>query len=246
MMNRQANQSWRTMTIMPLALALVALFLAVGNAQEAQVSKLSQYQGYTEPIYDQWVRTSQYVTVWDGTRLAVDIFRPARGGVPVETPLPVIWTHDRYQRAFIVQPSGRIITQLWGRPWLETMLLHGYVVGVVDVRGGGASYGTRTGEFSPEESQDGYDITEWFAAQPWCSGRIGMYGLSYLGITQYMAAGTLPPHLVALFPEMAMFGRWQCCRTTSRPLRGANPEFSANWTSRPAPSGTGSRPPCWG
>ena len=168
MMNRKEHECWRiTLT---LAAALVALFLVVGNAQEAQVSKLGQYKGYTEPIYDQWVRTSQYVTVWDGTRLAVDILRPARGGVPVEEPLPVIWTHDRYQRA-IISPMGNTITQLWGDPWLETMLLHGYVVGVVDVRGGGASYGTRTGEFSPEESQDAYDITEWFAAQPWNRGR---------------------------------------------------------------------------
>ena len=52
MMNRQANQSWRTMPT--LSLALVLWVLVVGNAQEAQVSKLGQYKGYTEPIYDQW------------------------------------------------------------------------------------------------------------------------------------------------------------------------------------------------
>ena len=203
MMNRQANQSWRTRP--RLSLALVLWVLVASHAQEAQVSELGQYQGYTEPIYDQWVRTSQYVTVWDGTRLAVDILRPARGGVPVEEPLPVIWTHDRYQRAITVQPSGRTITQVWGDPWLETLLRHGYVVGVVDVRGAGASYGTRTAELSPEESLDAYAITEWFAAQPWCTGRIGMYGRSYLGMTQFLAAGTHPPHLVALFPEMVGF-----------------------------------------
>ena len=73
------------------------------------------------------------------------------------------------------------------------------------MRGGGASFGMRRGPFTPEESQDAYDITEWFAAQPWCDGNIGMYGLSYLGITQYMAASTQPPHLKAIFPMMAMF-----------------------------------------
>jgi len=88
MMNRQANQSWRTLPT--LSIALVLWVLVARNAQEALVSELGQYKGYTEPIYDQWVRTSQYVTVWDGTRLAVDILRPARGGVPVEEPLPVI------------------------------------------------------------------------------------------------------------------------------------------------------------
>jgi putative CocE/NonD family hydrolase len=76
------------------------------------------------------------------------------------------------------------------------------------VRGGGASFGTRQGEFTPVEAQDAYDITEWFAAQPWSTGNIGMYGLSYLGITQYFAASTMPPHLRAIFPMMAMFDEY--------------------------------------
>jgi putative CocE/NonD family hydrolase len=150
------------------------------------------------------VRSSQYVAVRDGTKLAVDIFRPTENGVPVEDPLPVIWTHERYQRA-LIGSSGNVLTQVWKLPWLETLLRYGYVVAAVDVRGGGASYGTRNGPFAPEEAQDAYDITEWFAAQPWCNGRVGMYGRSYLGITQYFAASTAPPHLVAIFPEMAMF-----------------------------------------
>jgi putative CocE/NonD family hydrolase len=201
-MKRQINKGW---WVMVLLLSLCLLIPVVGNAQEDLVSRLGQYQGYSEPIYNRWVRTSQYVTVRDGTKLAVDIFRPANSsGTPVEEPLPVIWTHDRYQRAFIGF-NGNIITQLWGEPWLETVLRHGYVIGVVDVRGGGASYGTRAGPFTHEETQDAYDITEWFAAQSWSNGKIGMYGRSYLGITQYFAASAAPPHLVAIFPEMAMF-----------------------------------------
>jgi putative CocE/NonD family hydrolase len=91
------------------------------------------------------------------------------------------------------------------QPWLQTVLKHGYVIVSVDVRGGGASYGTYQGTFSPEETRDAYDITEWLAVQPWSNGNIGMYGRSYLGITQYMAASTAPPHLKVIFPEMAMF-----------------------------------------
>jgi len=191
--------------ILLLVAALILLIQIEANAQEGNVSELGRYEGYSEPIYSGWVRTSQYVTVRDGTKLAVDIFRPVdSSGKPVEDPLPVIWTHDRYRRAFTVS-SGNIITQLSEDPWLGTMLRHGYVVGVVDVRGGGASYGTRIGPFSHEETQDAYDITEWFAAQSWSNGMIGMYGRSYLGITQYFAASTAPPHLVAIFPEMSMF-----------------------------------------
>lgn len=154
-------------------------------------------------MYEEWVRFSQYVPVRDGTRLAVDIIRPAKEGKPVEEPLPVIWTHHRYHRAHVME-DGTVRTALDSR-WLQTVLKHGYVVAAVDVRGGGASFGNRQGPFTPEENQDAYDITEWLASQPWCSGKVGMYGRSYLGITQYMAASTSPPHLVAIFPEMALF-----------------------------------------
>ena len=108
-MKRQTNKDWQ---VMVLFLSLCLLIPVVGNAQEDLVPQLGQYQGYSGPIYNRWVRTSQYVTVRDGTKLAVDIFRPANSsGTPVEEPLPVIWTHDRYQRAFIGF-NGNIITQL--------------------------------------------------------------------------------------------------------------------------------------
>lgn len=187
-----------------LGTALLLLSQAGGKAQEdVRVSKLGQYRGYSQPIYSEWVRTSEYVAVRDGTKLAVDIFRPAKNRVPVGEPLPVLWTHHRYHRADLRE--GRLITELEQSPWLQTILTHGYVIGVVDVRGGGASMGTRQGELTREEARDAYDITEWFARQPWCNGRIGMYGRSYLGIAQYMAASADPPHLVAIFPQMAVF-----------------------------------------
>jgi hypothetical protein len=133
----------------------------------------------------------------DGTKLAAIILRPARDGEPVKTPLPVIWTHNRYHREGILA---------W--PWLRTVLSYGYIIVSVDVRGSGASFGTFRGPFSPEETCDAYDITEWLAAQPWSNGKIGMYGRSYLGITQFMAASAAPPHLRAIFPEMAEFDHY--------------------------------------
>jgi putative CocE/NonD family hydrolase len=56
-----------------------------------------------------------------------------------------------------------------------------------------------------EEARDAYEITEWLAAQPWSTGKIGMMGRSYLGITQLFAASEAPPHLTAIFPEMVVF-----------------------------------------
>jgi|GEM_PF-2467532 len=80
----------------------------------------------------------------------------------------------------------------------------------VDIRGCGASFGTWQGLFTEAETRDAYDITEWLAAQPWCDGQIGMFGGSYPGITQYMAAGTQQPHLRAIVPQMALFDLYDC------------------------------------
>jgi uncharacterized protein len=189
--------------------SLAALGLAVWGAAPSQiappaakVSAFGKYSGYSEPVYDGWVRSSRYVTVRDGTRLAVDLFRPTRGGKVAEERLPVVWTHNRYRCAF--KDEGKVITILDVFEWLQDVLRHGYVVACVDTRGGGASFGRFAGMFSSKETRDAYDVTEWLAAQSWSNGKIGMYGRSYLGITQYMAAGQKPPHLVALFPEVAV------------------------------------------
>jgi len=191
--------------VVSLACAIAIPVLAPAAAQSPdRVSRFGEYQGYSEPLYDEWVRVSQYVPVRDGTRLAVDIFRPAVDGTPVDDPLPVIWTFHRYHRAR-VDRAGKLTTILDQAPELEMMLRYGYVVAAADVRGGGASFGTRDGEFTRQEALDAYDLTVWFAAQPWSNGKIGMYGLSYLAITQYTAASTQPPHLEAIFPMMAMF-----------------------------------------
>ncbi len=168
----------------------------------ARISVFGKYSGYSEALYDGWVRSSRYVTARDGTRLAVDVFRPSRAGKVAEEKLPVVWTDNRYRRAFL--DEGKLITAVEMFPWLEDVLHHGYVVAAADVRGSGASFGTFEGMFTLEEARDAYDVTEWLAAQPWSNGKVGMYGRSYLAITQYMAAGQQPPHLKAIFPEMAV------------------------------------------
>ncbi len=167
------------------------------NTPEERLSQPGKYEGYSQPLYDGRVSSSQYITMRDGTKLAALILRPAQDGKTVSTPLPVIWTHSRYHREGIFN---------W--PYLQTLLKYGYVLVSVDIRGTGASFGTYQGLFSPEETRDAYDITEWLAVQPWSDGNIGMFGRSYWGITQFMAASTAPPHLKAIFPEMAEFDHY--------------------------------------
>ena len=168
-----------------------------------KISALGAYQGYSLPIYDGWQRLSQYVQARDGIRLAVDWFRPTLRGELHPGPLPLIWTHTAYQRSNIT--GAKLYTVLEQYPMLIECIRHGYIVGCTDARGMGASFGAPHGPWTPEEARDAYDITEWFAAQAWCDGNIGMMQHSYLGITQYFAAAESPPHLKAIFPEVASF-----------------------------------------
>ncbi len=190
---------------------LLLLCLPTGIGAEERVSKPGQYQGYSEAAFDGWNRTSRYISMRDGTKIAVDIFRPTSQGTLHADPLPVVWEHRRYQRASI-DPSGRILSQL-DRPDhpMRKLPPHGYIFAVADVRGSGASFGSRVDPTPSQESLDAYDITEWLAGQPWCSGRVGMYGISYAGSAQFMAASVQPPHLKAIFPEMAMFDLYDLC-----------------------------------
>ena len=171
-------------------------------------SSLGRYASPHAERFEDAKRTSYHVAMRDGIELAIDIFHPTTDGVAVTEPLPALWTHTRYQRASISRDGSIFSTVENWDDWLFPVIASGYVVIVVDVRGGGASFGVNTGQYSPQETNDAYDMTEWIAAQSWCDGKVGMYGRSYLGITQYFAAATRPPHLVTIFPEMASFDHY--------------------------------------
>ncbi len=116
----------------------------------------------------------------DGVALAADIYRPQADGK-----FPVLLQRTPYNRAGSAGEASRLASQ-------------GYVVIIQDTRGRFDS----EGEFYPfrYESQDGYDTVEWAAALPYSNGQVGMYGGSYVGATQMLAAIAAPPHLVAVFP----------------------------------------------
>jgi hypothetical protein len=78
---------------------------------------------------------------------------------------------------------------------------HGYVYVLVDVRGRGNS----GGEFWPfeNEGRDGYDVVEWLAKQPYCNGKVTMWGGSYAGFDQWTVLKEFPPHLATIVPAAA-------------------------------------------
>src|SRR5437667_12432458 len=78
---------------------------------------------------------------------------------------------------------------------------NGFAFALVDVRGRGIS----AGDFEPfaNEARDGHDVVEWFAKQPFCDGKVAMWGGSYAGFDQWATAKELPPHLVTIVPAAA-------------------------------------------
>jgi putative CocE/NonD family hydrolase len=171
-------------------------------------SRFGKYVGYSEPLYDEWMRVSRYIEMSDGVKLAMDIIRPAKDGKPVETPMPAVWAYYRYHRAR--EKDGKILSMVDRSPPLQMLVKHGYVVVVVDARGTGASYGSGDrGPNTKQEARHTYEITEWIATQSWCDGNVGMFGHSYSGYIQFRAAGEAPPHLKAIFPSMATFDLYE-------------------------------------
>lgn len=172
----------------------------------AVIDRVRLWRRLPRPVADTCLRFSQYVTVRDGTKIAVDIFRPAKNGVALDGPFPVVWTLERYHRArFETGRRRRLRTCLERELWLRPLCRHGYIVCVADLRGSGASFGDRPQLIMEEDRWDAYDITEWLAAQRWSNGRVGMFGRSFMGMTQYLAASTAPPHLVTIVPEKTLF-----------------------------------------
>lgn len=119
----------------------------------------------------------------DGVVLRADVYRPDTAG-----PLPVLLQRTPYGKGF-------------SNPAFALMAAErGYAVVLQDTRGRWASDGD--GYPLIHEMDDGYDSVEWVASQPWANGKVGMYGGSYVGYTQWAAAATQPPSLKTIIPSV--------------------------------------------
>ena len=188
-----------------VTLTAVAAFLGASAQAQQKASRPGVYEGYATAAYDGSQRSSFYVTARDGTRLAVDLFRPTRGGVVASEKLPVVWMHTPYNRR--TYAGGPTVERYPG--FALQLVKYGYNVAVVDFRGLYASFGQNKGynrgEWRDPAHYDAYDVTEWFARQDWSNGRVGMWGCSATGGSQMQAATTRPPSLKAIMPMSAEF-----------------------------------------
>src|SRR5688572_2257431 len=105
------------------------------TSHDARISAPGQYSGWSSELYSEWVRTTDYVAVRDGTRLALTLYRPAINGRAVETPYPVALEITPYRARFRDQ-NGAIQSQAeqaqaGQRPMVD-LTRYGYVVAVLD------------------------------------------------------------------------------------------------------------------
>ncbi|HEX3348087.1 MAG TPA: CocE/NonD family hydrolase, partial [Acetobacteraceae bacterium] len=128
-----------------------------------------------------------WITLADGTRLAATLWLPDDAE---RTPVPGILEYLPYRRR-----DGTALRDAGLHP---PMAAAGYACLRVDMRGAGDSDGLLEDEYLPQEQKDAVEVIAWIAAQPWCSGAVGMMGISWGGFNALQVAAHRPPALKAI------------------------------------------------
>jgi putative CocE/NonD family hydrolase len=150
------------------------------------------------------------VPMRDGVRLFANVYRPA-----AEQACPVIMSVTPYGKDnklgdrivnVLMRLSGIKFGQVncsgltgFESPDPVYWVQQGYTVLQANIRGMHKSEGP-AGVLRHKDAEDYYDLIEWAASQPWCNGRVGLMGVSYLAMSQWYAAALRPPHLCAIVP----------------------------------------------
>jgi uncharacterized protein len=176
----------------------------------------------------------------DGIVLRANVFRP-----PTDGQYPAILNYGPYGKDLAFQDGFRSQWerlarehpdalmgstskhQCWETVDPERWVPDGYAVVRVDSRGAGASPGVLDVR-SPRETEDLAACIEWAAVQPWSNGKVGLCGISYYAMNQWLVAALMPPHLAAIIP-------WEGAGDSYRDAvyhGGILSQFSAGWFRR--------------
>lgn len=150
--------------------------------------------------------TSKYLTMRDGCRLAIDVHLPHNGPDTAATgPFPTIVIFTPYYRRIRTTPGSDVENCPNIAVYRDLFVPRGYALVVVDVRGTGASFGTRDSFRSPSERADSAEVADWIVRQPWSDETIGATGISYLGAASDFLAATGHSSVKAIAP---LFSVW--------------------------------------
>ncbi len=146
-------------------------------------------------------RVAAHETVWipmrDGARLAARIWLPEDAEAD---PVPAVLEYIPYRRRDFTRPRDSVM-----HPYVAG---HGYACVRVDLRGAGDSDGVLRDEYLEQELQDGLDVIAWIAAQPWCTGKVGMIGISWGGFNGLQIAALQPPALAGIITACSTDDRY--------------------------------------
>lgn len=189
---------------------VVAALLTLGLYGDAQPHAATQApsQGPTTRRFGGMNSWSEYVTMRDGVRLAVDVHLPK--GLAKGERTATILHMSRYYRSVQLRSLFKLVAGFGLRPVTEldtreALVKAGYSWVDVDVRGSGASFGHQDYPLSEAEVRDGADVLDWVAAQPWSAGMVGSTGYSYNSV---LATLLIRNHHPALKAVASRFGAW--------------------------------------
>jgi uncharacterized protein len=128
-----------------------------------------------------------WIPLSDGTRLAARIWMPEDAA---EDPVPAILEYLPYRKT-----DGTAVRDAKRQPYLAGF---GYAAVRVDMRGTGESGGILEDEYTEQEQEDALEVIAWLAEQPWCSGAVGVWGISWGGFNALQIAAHRPPALKAI------------------------------------------------
>ncbi|MBE7200578.1 MAG: CocE/NonD family hydrolase, partial [Parafilimonas terrae] len=131
------------------------------------------------------VTENLWISLTDGVRLAARMWRPRDAG-----PVPAVLEYIPYRK--------RDGTRSRDEPMHGFFAAQGYAALRVDMRGSGESDGLLADEYLKLEQDDAVEVIAWIAAQPWCSGAVGMMGKSWGGFNALQVAARRPPALKAI------------------------------------------------
>lgn len=138
-----------------------------------------------------------WIPMADGVRLSARIWMPDDAE---DKPVPAILEYIPYRK--------RDHTRVWDDPRHHYWAGHGYACVRLDIRGTGESEGLITDEYALQEQDDALEAIAWIAAQPWCSGRVGMTGISWGGFNSLQVAARRPPALKAIITHCSTDDRY--------------------------------------
>jgi len=162
-----------------------------------KVPELKYTDGYS--VY------STYIPMRDDVIIAATICLPK--GLSSSEQIPTILTQTRYWRAMELRIPFRWVLDeiITDTPNPEVITSRGYAYVKTDVRGTGASHGTRQIPFSEEEVKDGSEIVDWIISQPWSDGNVVSKGISYTGTTAEVFSTIHHPAIKAVIPGHALW-----------------------------------------